>query len=209
MEGYKRMPQHATTPIRPAKFRAYLDCRQGLVRRQRAQARASLAYYTLFSIAPSDHCHRHCGFVFGAEAVRGEMRCSLKGDCADGGRLSRTRGMRAARARRHCADHRIHHVLLAATGVFLDSSTRSIQFSASNRKRTATSERSQGTAASFGLVLSIGFVLWSHGRQCGLSPFQTVWRRAGAQARSLSCSISRVVGGHHIAFAVIYRFFPT
>lgn len=177
---------------------------------------ASLAYYTLFSIAPVlVIVIAVAGFVFGAEAVRGEIAGQIEGFMgADGAKVVQDLVQNASLTGRSGFALVIGSVtfLLAATGVFLELQyALNTIFRVKQKAGGNISGFVKARLRSFGLVLSIGFVLlvslgvsavlaavskYIDGRVEGTA---MVW-----QAMNIVVSFAVIT----LLFAVIYRFLP-
>lgn len=177
---------------------------------------ASLAYYTLFSIAPVlIIAIAIAGFVFGAEAVRGEIATQLEGVVgADGAAVVQDLVQSASKPGRGVIALTVGSItfLLAATGVFLELQyALNTIFRVKQKPGSNVSAFVKARLRSFGLVISIGFVLLvSLGVSAGLSAMSKILGDAsGSQAtffQLLNVTVSLAV--ITMLFAVIYRFLP-
>ncbi|MEO7999120.1 MAG: YihY/virulence factor BrkB family protein [Gemmatimonadaceae bacterium] len=177
---------------------------------------ASLAYYTLFSIAPVlIIAIAIAGFVFGADAVRGEIALQLDGIVGkDGATVIQDLVENAGRPGRGAIALTIGSItfMLAATGVFLE-----LQYALNTIFRVKAKAGNNISAfvkarlRSFGLVLSIGFVLLvSLGVSATLSA-ASKWLGEGSAGLAFVWQWLNVVvsfGVISLLFAVIYRFLP-
>ena len=125
---------------------------------------ASLAYYTLFSIAPVlIIVIAIAGFVFGAEAVRGEIVGQIEGFMGkDGAKVVQDLVESASRPGRGVIGLIVGSAtfLLAATGVFLELQyALNTIFRVKQKVGSNISGFVKARLRSFGIVLSIGFVL--------------------------------------------------
>ena len=177
---------------------------------------ASLAYYTLFSIAPVlIIVIAVAGLVFGAEAVRGEIVGQIEGFMgADGARVVQDLVQNASLAGRGGLALIIGSVtfLLAATGVFLE-----LQYALNTIFRVK--QKAGGNIGafvkarlrSFGLVLSIGFVLLVS--LAVSSTLAAVSKHVDELVEGTTIvwqlvNIAVSFGVITVLFAVIYRFLP-
>lgn len=177
---------------------------------------ASLAYYTLFSIAPVlIIAIAIAGFVFGAEAVRGEIAAQLQGVVGkDGAAVVQDLVQSASKPGRGAIAITIGSItfLLAATGVFLELQyALNTIFRVKQKPGGNVSAFVKARLRSFGLVVSIGFVLLvSLAVSAALSAVSNLLGgAAGAQAmffQLLNVTVSLAV--ITLLFAVIYRFLP-
>lgn len=177
---------------------------------------ASLAYYTLFSMAPVlVIAIAIAGFFFGAEAVRGQIVGQVQGTVG-------TDGAHALQGLLEGASQRGSGIvalvigtitfILAATGVFLE-----LQYALNTIFRVKPKPGGNISALvktrlrSFGLVLSLGFVLMvSLGVSAALSAASN-WLGNGIQGLSIAWQILNVLvslGVITLLFALIYRFLP-
>lgn len=177
---------------------------------------ASLAYYTLFSIAPIlIIAIAIAGFVFGADAVQGEIAIQLEGIIGkEGAVVVQDLVQNASRPGRSAIGLTVGTVtfILAATGVFLE-----LQYALNTIFRVKAkvggniSMFLKARLRSFGLVLSIGFVLLvSLGVSAVLSA-TSKWLGEGYTGASIVWQILNVAvsfGIISLLFAVIYRFLP-
>lgn len=177
---------------------------------------ASLAYYTLFSIAPVlIIVIAIAGFVFGAEAVRGEIAGQIEGFIgADGAKVVQDLVENASRPGRGIIALTVGSVtfLLAATGVFLELQyALNTIFRVKQKTDGNISAFVKARLRSFGLVLSIGFVLLvslavsatlaalSKALDGGVADISLVWQ---------TLNVIVAFGVITLLFAVIYRFLP-
>jgi membrane protein len=177
---------------------------------------ASLAYYTLFSIAPVlIIVIAIVGFVFGADAVRGEIAGQVESFMgADGAKVVQDLVENASRPGRGGFALVIGSVtlILAATGVFLEMQyALNTIFRVKQKAGGNVSAFVKARLRSFGLVLSIGFVLLvSLAVSATLSavsgyfdhtaePVTIVW-----QVLNVAVSFGVIT----VLFALIYRFLP-
>lgn len=177
---------------------------------------ASLAYYTLFSIAPIlIIAIAIAGFVFGAEAVQGEIAIQLEGIIGkEGAVVVQDLVQNASRPGRSAIGLTVGTVtfILAATGVFLELQyALNTIFRVKPKTGSSISLFLKARIRSFGLVLSIGFVLLvSLGVSAVLSA-TSKWLGEGYAGASivwqaLNIGVSFFVIS--LLFAVIYRFLP-
>lgn len=177
---------------------------------------ASLAYYTLFSIAPVlIIAIAIAGFVFGAEAVRGEIVVQLEGIVGrEGATVVQDLVENASRPGRGVVALTIGSItfMLAATGVFLELQyALNTIFQVKAKAGSNISAFVKARLRSFGLVLSIGFVLLvSLGVSAALSA-TSKWLGEGYMGASLVwqwLNVAVSFGVISLLFAVIYRFLP-
>lgn len=177
---------------------------------------ASLAYYTLFSIAPVlIIVIAIAGFVFGEEAVRGEIATQLTGVVGkDGAAVVQDLVENASRPGRGVIALTIGSItfLLAATGVFLEMQyALNTIFRVKQKANGNISAFVKARLRSFGLVLSIGFVLLvSLAVSATLASLTKLFGEGAAgtamfwQVVNIAVSLSVIT----LLFAVIYRFLP-
>ncbi|MEP6778763.1 MAG: YihY/virulence factor BrkB family protein, partial [Gemmatimonadaceae bacterium] len=177
---------------------------------------ASLAYYTLFSMAPVlVIVIAIAGLFFGAEAVHGEIVGQIQG-------IVGTDAAHAVQGLLEGASERGSGVIaivvgsitfiLAATGVFLELQyALNTIFQVKPKPDGDISAIVKTRLRSFGLVLSLGFVLMvSLALSTTLSAVST-WLGAGNAAAETIWQIVNVVvafGVITLLFALIYRFLP-
>lgn len=177
---------------------------------------ASLAYYTLFSIAPVlIIAIAIAGFVFGEEAVRGEIAMQLTGVVGkDGAAVVQDLVENASRPGRGVIALTVGSVtfLLAATGVFLEMQyALNTIFRVKQKASGHIGAFVKARLRSFGLVMSIGFVLLvSLAVSAMLSSLTKLFGEGAAgtamlwQVVNVAVSLSVIT----LLFAVIYRFLP-
>ena len=177
---------------------------------------ASLAYYTLFSIAPVlIIAIAIAGFVFGADAVRGEIVVQLEGLVGkEGATVVQDLVENASRPGRGAIALTVGSItfMLAATGVFLE-----LQYALNTIFRVKAkvggnvSMFLKARLRSFGLVISIGFVLLvSLGVSAVLSA-TSKWVGEGYVGASIVWQVLNVGVSFAVIslmFAVVYRFLP-
>lgn len=177
---------------------------------------ASLAYYTLFSIGPILLIAiAIAGFVFGPEAVRGEIAEQLRGTVGpDGAKVVQDLVENASLPGRGAIAITVGAVtfLLAATGVFLELQyALNTIFRVKAKSDSGISGMVKARVRSFGLVLSIGFVLLvSLGVSAVLSAM-SAYLGDGAGASSIVWQVVNVAVSFAVItvmFALIYRFLP-
>ena len=177
---------------------------------------ASLAYYTLFSIAPVlIIAIAIAGFFFGADAVRGEIVGQIQGAVG-------TDGAQALQALLEGASKRGSGIialvvgtitfLLASTGVFLELQyALNTIFRVKPRPDANVSALVKTRLRSFGLVLSLGFVLMvSLAVSAGLAATSSFIGN-GIIGLSILWQVLNVIvalGVISVLFALIYRFLP-
>lgn len=177
---------------------------------------ASLAYYTLFSIAPVlIIVIAIAGFVFGAEAVRGEIAGQIEGFMgADGAKVVQDLVQSASLTGRGGIALIIGSVtfLLAATGVFLELQyALNTIFRVKQKAGSNISGFVKARLRSFGLVLSIGFVLLvSLAVSATLAATSKFFDSSITGVSALWQAVNIVVsfGVITVLFALIYRFLP-
>ena len=177
---------------------------------------ASLAYYTLFSIAPVlIIAIAIAGFVFGEEAVRGEIAMQLTGVVGkDGAAVVQDLVENASRPGRGAFALTVGSItfLLAATGVFLEMQyALNTIFRVKQKANGHISAFVKARLRSFGLVISIGFVLLvSLAVSAGLSALTKLFGEGAAGTALFWQAVNIVVSFAVITmlFAVIYRFLP-
>lgn len=177
---------------------------------------ASLAYYTLFAIAPIlVVAIGIAGLVFGDEAVRGEIAGQLEG-------LMGRQGAEAIQAMLQGASKKGAGIvatvvgglttLLAATGAFLELQTSlNAIFRAKPKTGAALSTFVKVRLRSFGLVLAIGFLLLvSLAVSAGLAATAGWLERTGVGTPAIWWVANFVVslGVISVLFALLYRFLP-
>jgi len=211
------MPQPPLVPIRLGEIpHLFWTAAKGWSGDDVPRLGASLAYYTLFSIAPVlIIAIAIAGFVFGADAVRGEIALQLEGIVgADGAAVVQDLVQNASRPGRGAIALTIGSItfLLAATGVFLElQHALNTIFRVKQNANSNVSAFVKARLRSFGLVLSIGFVLLvSLAVSAGLAAVSKLFgHAAGSQAiffQLLNVTVSFAV--ITVLFAVIYRFLP-
>lgn len=177
---------------------------------------ASLAYYTLFSIGPILLIAiAIAGFVFGPEAVRGEIVQQLQGMVGpDGAKVVQDLVESASLPGRGAIAITVGAVtfLLAATGVFLElQHALNTIFRVKAKSDSGISGMVKARIRSFGLVLSIGFVLMvSLGVSAALAAM-SAYLGDGAGVSSIIWQVINVAvsfGVITLMFALIYRFLP-
>lgn len=177
---------------------------------------ASLAYYTLFSIGPVlIIAIAVAGFVFGAEAVRGQIVDQLQGTVgAEGAKVVQDLVENASRPGRGAIALTVGSItfLLAATGVFLELQyALNTIFRVKAKKDGGISGMVKARIRSFGLVLSIGFVLMV---SLGVSAVLSAASAYLGDSARLSSMIWQVLniavsfGVITLLFALIYRVLP-
>ncbi len=175
---------------------------------------ASLAYYTLFSLAPILLIAiTIAGWVFGAEAVRGQMTGELNDLIGqDGAEAVQALLQGAALQNGSTLALIIGGVvfLLASTGAFLElqhALNKIFQVKTKPDANVATLIKRR--AQSFGLVITLGFLLMvSLAVSAALSALSQ-WMHADSEAlvwRAVDTILS--LGVITLLFAVIYRFLP-
>jgi len=177
---------------------------------------ASLAYYTLFSIAPVlIIVIAIAGFVFGAEAVRGEIAGQIEGFMgADGAKVVQDLVENASRPGRGVIGLIVGSAtfLLAATGVFLELQyALNTIFRVKQKAGSNISGFVKARLRSFGLVLSIGFVLLvSLAVSATLAATSKYFDSSITGVTVLWQAVNIVVsfGVITVLFALIYRFLP-
>jgi membrane protein len=177
---------------------------------------ASLAYYTLFSIAPVlIIAIAIAGFVFGEEAVRGEITLQLQGIVGtDGAKVVEDLVQSASKPGRGVLALIIGSItfLLAATGVFLEMQhALNTIFRVKQKPNGNISAFVKARLRSFGLVLSIGFVLLvSLAVSAMLAALSTMLGGNAATASMFLQVVNALVSFAVITllFALIYRFLP-
>jgi membrane protein len=177
---------------------------------------ASLAYYTLFSIAPVlIIAIAIAGYFFGAEAVRGEIVGQVQGAVG-------TDGAHALQALLEGASQRSSGIValvvgtitfvLAATGVFLE-----LQYALNTIFRVKVKPDSNISALvktrlrSFGLVLSLGFVLMVSLGVSALLAVTSHWLGRDTLGLAVVWQVLNVAvsfGVITLLFALIYRYLP-
>lgn len=177
---------------------------------------ASLAYYTLFSIAPVlIIVIAIAGLVFGAEAVRGEIVGQIKGFIGDDGAkvvqdLVRSAGL-SGRSGLALVVGSVTF-MLAATGVFLELQyALNTIFRVKQKVDSNISAFVKARLRSFGLVLSIGFVLLvSLGVSATLAAISRYFDNIGLGATVVwqAGNVAVSFGVITMLFALIYRFLP-
>ena len=177
---------------------------------------ASLAYYTLFSIAPVlIIAIAIAGFVFGADAVRGEIAGQLNTVVGkDGANVVQGLVENANQPGRGTIALIVGTVtfLLAATGVFLELQyALNTIFRVKQKVDNNISAFVKARLRSFGLVLSIGFVLLvslavSATLVAVSKYFDT--NQAGVTLLWQAANVAVSFGIITILFALIYRFLP-
>ncbi|MGV3710863.1 MAG: YihY/virulence factor BrkB family protein [Gemmatimonas sp.] len=177
---------------------------------------ASLAYYTLFSIAPVlIIVIAVVGFVFGAEAVRGEIAGQVESFMgADGAKVVQDLVENASRPGRGGFALIVGTVtlILAATGVFLEMQyALNTIFRVKQKAGGNVSAFVKARLRSFGLVLSIGFVLLvSLAVSATLSAVSSYFDHSAEPVtvfwQILNVGVS--FGVITVLFALIYRFLP-
>lgn len=177
---------------------------------------ASLAYYTLFSIAPVlIIAMAIAGFFFGAEAVRGEIVGQIQGVVGENGARA-LEGLIEGASKRGTGIVAIIvgsvTFLLAATGVFLElQNALNTIFRVKVKAGSNVSALVRARLRSFGLVMSLGFVLLvSLGVSATLAAVSG-WIGTGPQGLTILWQVVNVVvsfGVITLLFAVIYRFLP-
>ena len=177
---------------------------------------ASLAYYTLFAIAPILLIATAvAGLVLGREAVRGELVGQIQG-------LVGREGGRAVQALVEGASHRGSGVLasivggitfvLAATGAFLElQAALNAIWRVRPKPGVHWSSFLLDRVRSFGLVVAIGFLLLvSLAASAGLAAFSG-WIARHAPGVPLAWSIANIVLSlivTAVLFGMFYRFLP-
>lgn len=177
---------------------------------------ASLAYYTLFSLAPVlIIAIAIAGFVFGADAVRGEIVLQLEGIVGkEGATVVQDLVENASRPGRGVVALTIGSItfMLAATGVFLELQyALNTIFQVKAKAGNNISAFVKARLRSFGLVLSIGFVLLVSLGVSALLSATSKWVGDGYVGASLVwqwLNIAVSFGVISLLFAVIYRFLP-
>lgn len=177
---------------------------------------ASLAYYTLFSMAPVlIIVIAIAGFVFGAEAVRGEIAGQIEGFMgADGAKVVQDLVENASRPGRGVIGLSVGSVtfLLAATGVFLELQyALNTIFRVKQKAGSNISAFVKARLRSFGLVLSIGFVmLVSLAVSATLAATSQYFGTSITGATLVWQAVNIIVsfGVITVLFALIYRFLP-
>jgi membrane protein len=177
---------------------------------------ASLAYYTLFSIAPVLLIAiAIAGFFFGADAVRGEVVEQAQGAIG-------TDGAHALQALLEGASQRGSGVvalivgtvtfLLASTGVFLELQyALNTIFGVKLKDDTNVSALVKTRLRSFGLVLSLGFVLMVSLAVSATLSATSSFIGNGVIGLSLLWQLLNIavsLGVITLLFALIYRFLP-
>ena len=177
---------------------------------------ASLAYYTLFSIAPVlIIVIAIAGFVFGAEAVRGEIVGQIESFMgAEGAKVVQDLVENASRPGRGVIGLIVGSAtfLLAATGVFLELQyALNTIFQVKQRVGSNISGFVKARLRSFGLVLSIGFVLLvSLAVSATLAATSKYFDSTVTGVTLLWQAVNILVsfGIITVLFALIYRFLP-
>lgn len=177
---------------------------------------ASLAYYTLFSIAPVlIIAIAIAGFVFGADAVRGEIAMQLEGIVGkDGATVVQDLVENASRPGRGAIALTIGSItfMLAATGVFLE-----LQYALNTIFRVKAKAGNNISAfvkarlRSFGLVLSIGFVLLVSLAVSATLAATSKWLGESFSGVTFLWELLNLLVSFAVVtllFAVIYRFLP-
>jgi membrane protein len=177
---------------------------------------ASLAYYTLFSIAPVlIIAIAIAGFFFGAEAVRGEIAAQLRGIVgADGATVVQDLVESGSKPGRGVLALTIGSItfLLAATGVFLElQHALNTIFRVKQKPDNNISAFVKARLRSFGLVLSIGFVLLVSLAISAMLSAMSNWLGNSETGLTIFWQIVNNVVSFAIItllFSVIYRFLP-
>ena len=177
---------------------------------------ASLAYYTLFSMAPVlVIAIAIAGLVFGADAVRGEIVGQIQG-------IVGADGAHAVQAMLEGASKRGSGIiaivigsitfLLAATGVFLELQyALNTIFRVKQKPEDNISGFVKARLRSFGLVLTLGFVLLVSLAVSATLSAMSGWLGNGNAALSTVWQVVNVLvsfGVITLLFALIYRFLP-
>jgi membrane protein len=174
---------------------------------------AALSYYTLFSIAPLLLIIiAIAGFVFGAEAARGEIFGQLAG-------LIGPEGAKGVEGLLQAADHPrqgiiativgIATLLLGATTVFgeLQNALDRIWRAPARKKAAGWWTLLRTRLLSFGMILGVGFLLTvSLVLSAAIAAFGKWWGAAEAVAHILEVALS--FGLSTVLFALIYKFIP-
>jgi membrane protein len=221
MARLKKFVSSASSTVRrwirklPAPFAIVLEAIRGWSKDDVPRLGASLAYYTLFSIAPILLVAvAVAGAFFGAEAVRGQVGVELQ-------RLLGNQGAQAIEAL--LAGAALHKggtlstvvgaiaFVGASTGAFLElQHALNTVFKVKTDTDVKFSEILVQRLKSFGLVLTIGFLLMvSLLLSTGLSALSQ-WLHAGEQASIVWQVVEVLVSLGVITslFAMIYRFLP-
>ena len=177
---------------------------------------ASLAYYTLFSIGPILLIAiAVAGFVFGPDAVRGEIVQQLQGMVGpDGAKVVQDLVESASLPGRGAIAITIGAVtfLLAATGVFLElQHALNTIFRVKAKSDDGISGMVKARIRSFGLVLSIGFVLMVSLGVSAILAATSAYLGDGAGVSSIiwqAINVAVSFGVITLMFALIYRFLP-
>ncbi|MEP6765694.1 MAG: YihY/virulence factor BrkB family protein [Gemmatimonadaceae bacterium] len=176
---------------------------------------ASLAYYTLFSMAPVlVIAIAIAGLVFGAEAVRGEIVGQIQG-------IVGTDAAHAVQGLLEGASKRGNGIIaivigsitfiLAATGVFLELQfALNTIFQVKPKPDGDISAMVRMRLRSFGLVLSLGFILLVSLAVSSVLSALSGWLGNGSAAATVWQIVNVVVsfGVITLLFALIYRFLP-
>ena len=177
---------------------------------------ASLAYYTLFALAPIlVVAITIAGFFFGAEAVQSEVSGQIRGLVGDAGGVAVQAMLEAASQR---GDNTLATVIglitffLGATGAFLELQTAlNAIWRVKPRADAGIKDMLLQRMVSFGLVVGVGFVLLvSLLVSAGLSALN---RYVGAMVPEIAVVWQGVntlvsLGVVTILFAMIYQFLP-
>ncbi|MEO7359205.1 MAG: YihY/virulence factor BrkB family protein [Gemmatimonadaceae bacterium] len=212
-------PPHTVTPLplRAGEIpRLFLTAAKGWSSDNVPRLGASLAYYTLFSTAPVlIIVIAVAGFVFGAEAVRGEIVGQIEGYMGAGGaKVVQDLVESASRPGRGGIALIIGSItfLLAATGVFLELQyALNTIFRVKQKAGGNISGFVKARLRSFGLVLSIGFVLLvSLAVSATLVATSKYFDSSVTGVSELWQLLNVVVsfGVITVLFALIYRFLP-
>lgn len=177
---------------------------------------ASLAYYTLFAIAPIlVIAIAIAGLAFGDEAVRGEITGQLTGLMgAQGAEAIQTvlQGASEKKAGIVAAVAGSVTTLLAATGAFLELQTALNHiFRAHPRPGAAISTFMKVRLRSFGLVVAIGFLLLVSLAVSTALAAAASWLERTGLGWPLLWQIANIVvslGVITVLFALLYRFLP-
>lgn len=177
---------------------------------------ASVAYYTLFAIAPTLLIViAVAGMVFGAEAVRGEVVAQIDQLIGRDG-AETVQAMLKGAARDHstwlATTVGIVTLILASTGAFLElQAAFNTIWRATPAKRSKVKDFLLDRARSFGLVISIGFLLLvSLAASAAMGAFghwmERLWPGAPLLLGALNFVVSFAVTAG--LFLLLFRFLP-
>jgi membrane protein len=176
---------------------------------------AALAYYTLFSIAPLVLIVISvAGFIFGADAARGEIFGELAGLIGDEGAKAVEGLLAAADKPRQGVVSSIVGVLvlvLGATTVFgeLQNDLDRIWRAPARAQATGWFKLVRSRLLSLGMVLGIAFLLMvSLIMSAALSALGKWWGAAGWQALAQGLDLIVSFGLTTVLFALIYKYIP-